>query len=87
MSVRFGTSWLKITHIPTGLSVFSDTSRHKTLLRVREVCTKLLKNRLIAKQMGIVESEKVVASYDLPDDDLWPMELEDYRKPIGGLAK
>lgn len=87
MSVRFGISLLKITHIPTGLSVFSDTSQHKTLLKVREICTKWLKNRLIAKQIGIVESDEVVASYDLPDDDLWPMELEYYREPIGGLAK
>lgn len=81
MSCRYYKNYVRITHIPTGVVVEANTRR--TIQGNREAALGMLKSKLF--MLGYEYKEKEVA-YDLPDDNLWPNELGEYRNKIGKLT-
>lgn len=77
---------MKITHIPSGVSVQTASNVCRTLAKSREVLMQYLKSKIAAENKRVGQSGDIVCSYDLPENDLWPHDLESYRTPIGYLG-
>ncbi len=70
---------VRVTHTPTGLTVFCDASRSANQNRGKAI--KLLKARLWAlKNQTVPDAE--IAVYELPDGVLDPNELNEYRREV-----
>lgn len=68
--------WVRLTHIPTGLSAESSECRSQFLNR--ESAWSRLKSLIWSKEKGIIPKEEVVFSYDL--DEYTQDEMFDKRK-------
>lgn len=68
---------VRLTHIPTGITVQSgeDRATHRNMAN----CKSVLRARLWALQNGLQPSSEVVAHYDLPDDSRHPYELDPHK--------
>jgi len=75
MICRWVTFVLRITHIPTGLSIQTDAERSKTVGRAKERVMKVLKSKLFGRNKTFNFFE-----YNLPDDLPNPNELLEHRK-------
>ncbi len=68
---------VRITHIPTGISVACDAHRqqHRNMASARQA----LRSKLWAlKNLQLVTG--IVASYELPDGDQYPVELDQHKE-------
>ena len=76
MSVRV--NWIKLTHLPTGeygkVDGWSLRDYAKSLDSMRKIAMDILRSRMCAER-----SSKLVATYELPDDVPYPMDLREYR--------
>lgn len=70
--------WVRILHIPSGISALCTTyrSQHKN----RESAFKRLLSLLYSKEQGIEPSKEVIRTYTLPEDDIWPDDLMKYAR-------
>lgn len=74
-----GKAAVRFTHIPTGASSTVEiTGRFRSMHRARDMAMKYLRSKLWAK-VHLLEQEKEVAVYELPDDVYFPHELSDFR--------
>jgi len=71
---------LKLTHAPTGISVETDSTLMRNQREAKEKLTNLLRSRVYAATHGILKVEEVKATYNLPDDAKWNVEITDYRR-------
>jgi hypothetical protein len=60
--------WLRITHIPTGVSVRVEVMRN-SWRKSREKAKAMLRGKLWAKTNDAGPSDRLVRSYDLIDDE------------------
>lgn len=74
-----GKQAVKVTHIPTGISVTVDTQR--TQRGNHDAAMRIIKVRLWATEKRLYEQtvKKCIATYDVPDSEPWPFDLHDYR--------
>lgn len=76
-----------ITHLPTGTTATVDAENfRRNQHKARDAAMSLLRSRLYANA-HIKQPDALAASYDLPDGDEYPMELEDFRNPIDNAWK
>lgn len=68
---------VRVTHEPTGISATCTECRTEREGKAKAM--KLLRSRLWAAQ-NLPPRPDVIAVYDLPDDQPFPHELNDYRK-------
>lgn len=78
MGYRKYTPDVVVTHKPTGISAACTECR--TEREGLEKAMKLLRSRLWAAQ-NLPPRPDVIASYDLPDEQPFPHELAEFRKP------
>lgn len=83
MIYRNSLSFVRITHIPTGVVVTVDTPSFRSQHAARDAALSLLRAKLYALA-NIKQEKRVVASYRLPDGDEYPHELSDFREPLPG---
>ena len=74
---------IKVTHIPSGETVISDSKRSQH--ENRNIAMKVSRSRLWAQQNGFPRPsmDDIVANYELPDEPPYPDDLEDIRTFIG----
>ena len=71
---------VRITHIPTGEMASVDSTTARNMPQAKRQAEGLLRARVWAAQNGMKKPCAEIASYELPDDDQWPSELNNYRK-------
>jgi protein subunit release factor A len=79
MGIRM--SLIKVTHLPTGETAQVDGGApyayRRSMYHMRRMAMNMLRSRLTAER-----NEHVVASYELPDNDPFPLDLSVYRRNI-----
>jgi len=75
---QFNNREVTVTHIPTGITATCDAERSQH--RNRAKALSILKSRLWASQNLPKLSSAVVASYVLPDDAQYPVELDEFKR-------
>ena len=71
---------IQLTHEPTNTKAIC--SAHRSRYQNREAARVQLLSNLAAVQAGILPSNKVVASYTLPDCATNPVDLQVYRRDL-----
>ena len=61
------THWIRITHIPTGISVSGDNSYERSMHKTRLILMKLLQSKIYASTALKINVEKVVRTYSKYD--------------------
>ena len=72
---------LKITHKPTGIVVKTDSTCYRSTHKAKEALLKLLKSKV---WMHYKNNPYINAqfNYGVPNDDLWPNDLEIYKEEL-----
>lgn len=71
---------VRITHIPTGIAVESDSGFFRTERQCKDALIKLLKSRLHAQK----KTQPIANfSYELPDDNPFPYDLSEFKRVEG----
>ena len=75
-------SRVKITHLPTGISVSVSATRshHKN----KNIALKLLQSKIRA-MAKYTESENLISCYEIKNDNYYPDELEDCKIPCADI--
>lgn len=75
---------LRVTHIPSGIVVIRDSNHFRNQHLARDAAIRYLKSRL--HYTNIVDDD-IKFEYNLPDDDLCPVELGDYKQKMAEIAR
>lgn len=76
----FYKSYVRITHIPTGIE--TSCNQHRSMRRNRDSAWTRLKSLLYCKEKGIKANNEVIRTYTLPEDDPLPDDLMKYGREI-----
>lgn len=75
--MRVGQVSMQMTHIPTGITLRMTDSCFRSEFKLKQAMLSVLKSKVYMAGKTIPESEFV---YEVPDDDLWPDDLMEFRK-------
>ena len=70
---------VRVTDEATGDSVTLSSNHWRSQRKARDAAIQILISRAYARKMGLRRGTSEIARYDLPDDELSPSELRDYR--------
>lgn len=71
---------MRITHIPTGIKATVNGEFTRTF--VRQIANRKLRSMIYSRSKGIIPNDRLVATYELPDEVVCPNDMIDYRKPL-----
>lgn len=72
----------KVTNEKTGDSVTVEKTFHRSFHKQKEQAIKILRGRQWARENGYSLTSKLIVDCNLPDDNLFPHELLEFRKSI-----
>ncbi|MCL4469879.1 MAG: hypothetical protein ACYC05_11675 [Sulfuricella sp.] len=78
---------VRITHKPTGEMVCVDSTTARSMAQAKRQADELLRARVWAANNGLKKSCAEIASYELPDDDQYPYDLNEYRQDMPNVGR
>lgn len=82
MLIAMNPRWaIKVTHEPSGESVCLNSNHFRSQHTAKIAAIGLIRARLYAKRMAL-NSGKLIANYELPDDKQFPDDINDFRVDI-----
>ncbi len=72
---------VSVTHTPSDITVTRDSNHYRHQHLAKEAAIKYLKSKLAYAYKDIPQ-EDIRYSYLLPDDDLYPRDLKEFRREV-----
>ena len=73
---------LTVTHLTTGECATVSLTIARSMFKAKKTATSILRGRLWCEQNGMGRKLEIITDTELPDHDLFPHELSDYRKKL-----